>query len=94
MPLDEQEQINELKKVIESLADEIHTVTTLLIGDKLHDPNCTSLIEDVAANRDFRLNVNKRMGWLATVFGAAIISLFVKSFWASLMALFNAGVSP
>jgi len=90
-PLDEQEQINEQGRQISDLADEVHIITGLLLGDKLKDPDSRSLIEDVSNNRKFRMNIESKLYKIAAILGTAILGLTVKAFWGSMITIVSGG---
>lgn len=90
-PLDEQEQIDQLRISMDEISCDSKKIMTLLLGDKLKDPDARSLIDDVQANRRFRISIEKKVNKIAAILGASILGLFVKSFWASFIKLIAAG---
>ncbi len=88
-PLDEQEQINQQREAIEDLTAGVQVITTLLLGDKLKDPDARSLIEDVQMNRKFRLGIEKKIQKMGAIMGSSILILWVKSFWGSIVNFFT-----
>jgi len=90
-PLDEQEQINELRGKTEKIHDEIHAITTLLLGDKLKDPDARSLIDDIKENRIFRETISKRLNWVMLTGGGAILGLIAHELWGSFISMLIGG---